>query len=186
MSMTPQQQDIMKAGGILAVILAAGITYVNMYVVADYVAGYKKEQVKLKEDIKKLDARLNEMKAMADNMAEVRRKQELLAEVSKKLPLSADPQGFLKALEPILNTTKVEVSELQPLALENRTVYTEVPYRIKNQGRYHDFGQFLNMCEENPTRFMRIKTFTIQNKDDRPSIHPIEVDVATFTFVTKG
>jgi Tfp pilus assembly protein PilO len=106
--------------------------------------------------------------------------------VAAKLPSTVAPEEFFKAFEKILKTTRLSYSELKPLPLLERAIYTEIPYQLVGNGRYHDFGQFLNLVEENPDRLMRIKTFVIENDDSRPSLHPIKVQLATFKFNKKG
>ncbi|RMH29774.1 MAG: hypothetical protein D6691_02160, partial [Candidatus Hydrogenedentota bacterium] len=94
--------------------------------------------------------------------------------------------GFFQALSKVLQVTRVDYTELEPLKEVSRSAYVEIPYRIKGTARYHDFGHFLNLIEDNPDRFMRVRTFTIENRDDRPSVHPVTIELATFMFVKRG
>lgn len=185
-NLTPQEKDAVKAGAILAVVLIAGLYYYDFQILDADVKKNSKQVEELKKQITEHKARIKEFDLMAQNMEEVRRQQALLAEVAKRLPKSADPQGFFLALEPVLRATQFEYSELLPQPTAERTAYIEIPYRIVGRSRYHDFGQFLNMIEENPDRLMRIKSFTIENQVMRPSIHPVQVEVASFMFTQKG
>jgi Tfp pilus assembly protein PilO len=117
---------------------------------------------------------------------ELKAKQAFLAKVSAKLPDSPDAPGFYQALVRVLQVTRVDYSELQPLKDAPRTVYVELPYKITCKARYHDLGHFLNLIEENPDRFMRVKTFTIENQDSRPSVHPVTLEIGTFMFIKRG
>lgn len=185
-NLTPQERDAVKAGGILAVVLAAGLLYYDIQILSADIKKNEAQVEALKATIKEHKEKIAEFNAMAKNMEEVRRQQALLAQVVKRLPKTADPQGFFQALEPVLKSTQFEYTELLPQPTAQRTAYIEIPYRITGKSRYHDFGQFLNMIEENPDRLMRIKSFTIINQNDRPSIHPVSVEVASFMFTQKG
>lgn len=186
-ALTVQQKDALKAAFIGILLLGIAVFYLNFQFVGAWVKTLDEQTQAIKEkDIKELEERISQMKAELLDQDEFKRKQALLAEVAKKLPATADPQGFRRALQQVVATTNIEVTEFQPQPPAVRSNYTEIPYRLISLARYHDFGQFLNLIEENRERFMRVKTFTIQNQDDRPSIHPITIDVATFTFVTRG
>lgn len=185
-NLTSQEKDLVKAGFIMLVLLFCGIIYYDSQFLAAQLEKEKTEVAELKKKIRDQQERKAEMDAMAANMEEVRRKQQLLAQVVRRLPATADPEGFYQALEPVLTATQFEYTELQPQASQTRTAYLEIPYRILGKARYHDFGQFLNMIEENPDRLMRVRSFTIKNQEGRPSIHPVTVDIASFMFNSRG
>jgi Tfp pilus assembly protein PilO len=183
--LTAQQRDAVKAGAILAIVLFGGAYFFYAYYIQPEITRVQGLIVKVDEEIKELNGRLREMDEAAQNLEALKQKQEYLRQVAAKLPSSIAPQEFYSALIEILQTTRVDYSTLAQQKLQERTVYTEIPYRITGKGRYHDFGQFLNMIEENPTRLMRVKTFVIENDDRRPSVHPINVELATFMFNKK-
>jgi Tfp pilus assembly protein PilO len=184
--LTAQQKDAIKAGFILAFVLLGGVgAYWWKFTTPD-IAAAEKTVATLDTEIKDLNGQLREMNEAASNLEQLKEKQQLLAEVAAKLPSTVAPQEFYRALEEILKITRMSYSELAQLPLLERAVYTEIPYQIVGNGRYHDFGQFLNLVEENPNRLMRIKTFVIENDDARPSVHPLKVQLATFKFNTKG
>jgi Tfp pilus assembly protein PilO len=185
-ALTPQQKDIIKAGFVLAILIFAGAFYYYSFFVRDETARKNKQIETLKADIKKLDQELRDIQAQMANPEELKAKKEFLDKIAKKLPEREDSPGFYAALVDVLRVTHIEYSELTPLPTVSRSIYAEIPYRIKCQARYHDFGHFLNLIEENPNRFMRVKTFTIENQDNRPSIHPVTIELATFMFVKKG
>ncbi len=84
-----------------------------------------------------------------------------------------------------LRSSGIVTSKVAPEKLSIYSGYTEIPYTVKAQGRYHEFGQLLNLLEENPDRFMRVKSLTISNNPRQPSHHPIDVGIATFMFVQR-
>lgn len=180
-----QQKDAVKAGIILAVILFAGAYAYYAYLVQPEVKSSKDKTAKLRAEIQDLDGRLAEMDSAEANLEALREKQALLEQVAAKLPSTVAPEETFRALEEIFKVTRVDYTQLTPQPLAERETYSEIPYRLTGRGRYHDFGQFLNMVEENNKRLMRIKNFTVENDDERPSIHPLTVELATFKFKSK-
>lgn len=184
--LTAQQKDAIKAGFILAAVLIFGVGFYWWKFTQPDVETAEKNVEKLKGEIADLTKQMREMTDAAAHLESLKEKQRLLEEVSAKLPSSVAPQEFYRAFEEILKVSRLSYSELSQLPLLERTVYTEIPYQIVGRGRYHDFGQFLNLVEENPNRLMRIKTFVIENDDATPSVHPLKVQLATFKFNQKG
>ena len=185
-AMTPQEKDVVKAGLILAVVLFGAVVYYYFYIVMEQQKRDKESIAVIDKDIKALKDEDRKITIAFANIDELKRKAEYLKLIERKLPDRADSQGFYQALTKILEVTNVSYSELVPKKQEVRSVYTEIPYEVNCRARYHDFGQFLNLIEENPDRFMRVKTFTIDNDDARPSVHPTKVDIGTFMFNSKG
>ncbi len=185
-NLTPGQKDVIKAGFVLAILLFAGALYYYFFFVKADIEKKEKQIAQLNGEIKKLDQQLRDIEAQLGNPEELKLKKEFLEKIAAKLPDSPDAPGFFEALRDILSATNIEYTELVPEKHNSYSIYTEIPYKIKCKARYHDFGHFLNLIEENPKRFMRVKTFTIENQDNRPSIHPVTIDVATFMFVKKG
>jgi len=185
-NMTPQQKDIVKAGIVLAVLIFAGVCYYYFYWAKSSIQMREKQVAELQKDIKKIEQEIRDIEAQFGNPEELKAKRTFLEKIARKLPDRVDAQGFFEALVAILGATNIDYSELTPKPPISRSIYTEIPYEIRCKARYHDFGHFLNLIEENPNRFMRVKTFTIENQAERPSIHPILIEVATFMFVKKG
>lgn len=185
-TLTPKERDAVKAFVILGIFVAAIIGYFYFWQVKPQLVKDAEQTKKLTAEIKALDDRLRAMDVAVANLEALREKQALLQAVSAKLPNSIDAPGFYQALVKILQVTRVEYSELSQQKEAVRAVYTEIPYRIVCRARYHDFGQYLNLIEENPDRFMRVKKFVIENNDKRPSVHPVTVELATFMFNSKG
>lgn len=184
--LTAQQKDAIKAGLILALVLLGGLGAYWWKFTKPDIAAAETSLAAIDKEIADLKKQVSDMDDAASNLEKLKEKQKLLEEVAAKLPSTVAPQEFYRALEEILKITRMSYSELAQLPLLERTVYTEIPYQIVGTGRYHDFGQFLNLVEENPNRLMRIKTFVIENDDSRPSVHPLKIQLATFKFNTKG
>lgn len=181
-NLTPQERDGLKAGVILAVLLLAGASYYYFYFVKPQLEHDRQVCEKLKTETDELKKSLRDMEARSSDFKRMQDMQEYLSQIADKLPSSVDAPGFLTAMSKILEITRVDYSELAKQQEQVRSVYTEIPYHIVCRSRYHSFGQFLNMIEENPDRFMRVKSFVVENQDERPSIHPVTVDIATFMF----
>ncbi|MCE5228109.1 type 4a pilus biogenesis protein PilO [bacterium] len=138
-------------------------------------ADVEKKLVSAEADLKQINDLVNQQK-------ELERQSEMIKKVTQRLPSSQDAPGFLNALFTTLSTTGIVQEEVKPSSTEARALYTEIPYAIQAHGRYHAIGQFLTLIEQNPERFMRVKNLQIVNDADRPSIHPIKMDVTTFMF----
>jgi Tfp pilus assembly protein PilO len=181
-ALTVDEKDKIKALSILLVAMTIGIAYYDMSFVAQTVK-VNKAAVKRHDDAYRLEKEsLDKMKSMVSDKDRLLSRKALLEKVVAKLPSNTDPSGFFQALEGILRITRMESEQLDRTPERASDEYTEIPYRIISRARYHDFGQFLNLIEENPTRLMRVKTFIVENDDSRPSIHPVNVQVATFMF----
>lgn len=185
-ALTPQEKDGIRAGLILAILLMAGVGAYWYFYAKPNVEVHQKEIAVLEGDLKLLDTKLVEI-ADAEKVIDVlKQKVEFLEQIATKLPNSPDAPQFFNSLSSVLDVTRIDYSALAPERVLEREVYTEIPYRITCRARFHSFGQFLNLIEENPDRFMRVKTFIMENQDSRPSIHPVVVNIATFMFNTKG
>ncbi len=137
------------------------------------------------QKLKSLREELQQVSDLVGQKQELERQSEMIRKVTQRLPSSPDAPGFLNALLTTLSTTGIVQEEVKPVEKENRTAYTEIPYTIQAHGRYHSIGQFLTLIEQNPERFMRVKSLEISNDADRPSIHPLKMDVTTFMFNTQ-
>lgn len=165
--------------GVVCLIL---IGYFHLMIGRGMINDYERKAENVKADVDKLDAQLKEITAMINQKSEVVKENEVIQKITRRLPSTTDAPGFLNALITILATTGVKQEEVKPDAATAMSLYTEIPYTIKAQGHFHAFGQFLTLLEQNPDRFMRMKSMKISNSVDRPSLHPIEVNIATFMF----
>ena len=103
-----------------------------------------------------------------------------IKEVSSMLPRTLKPEGFLDALVNILRTTGVLTTKVGPEKIQEYERHAEIPYAIDATGLFDQIGRFLSFVEQNPKRFMRVKTLKITNDLGHPLEHPFEVQVATF------
>ena len=110
------------------------------------------------------------------------RQRQLIARVTKRLPNRPDAPGFYEELVLSLRESQISQSAVRSVNAKVQSQYTEIPYEVSAFGQFHKLGNFLTLIEQNPQRFMRIKNFVVTNIDDRPSVHPIEMEIATFMF----
>ena len=183
MSLDEQAKKILTWGLLLAVVIFLISAYVHFFILKK-MHYPKNEAMKntYREEIKDCQKQLREIQqaeAQKDKIEEMRK---VVAEAAKRLPSTPDAAGFYNELIRILRITGVLTKRVEPKANRGQTLYTEIPYGIENECRYHEFGQFLNLIEENQTRFMRVNSFDIKNNQQRPSIHPVTVNISTFMF----
>jgi Tfp pilus assembly protein PilO len=182
MVLDEQAKKTLTVGLFIAVIIFGGFAYWHFAILKLH---YKRnEGIKkgLRDDIKKYKkdlAEIREAEAQKDKIEEMRR---IVAEAAKRLPRSPDAVGFYQELIRILRITGVLTTRVDPQRVRGQQLYTEIPYGITCQCRYHEFGQFLNLIEENQNRFMRVNSFNVKNNDNRPSIHPVNISISTFMF----
>ncbi|HOE96372.1 MAG TPA: type 4a pilus biogenesis protein PilO [Candidatus Sumerlaeota bacterium] len=165
--------------GLVGLIL---IAYFHFMIGRGMINKYERRTRDMVEETKELEVQLAEIRSLLSQKDELEKQAEMIEKVTRRLPDSPDAPGFLNALVMILGTTGIIQEEVKPDKNTARALYTEIPYSVKAHGHYHAFGQFLTLVEQNPDRFMRLKKLTIGNNAERPSVHPIEMEITTFMF----
>ncbi len=186
MVMTEKEKTILTAGLIFAGMLLIIFIYLHFVYFAPGVEARKKQVDALVAEKKKLTADLASMQAFVKNQAEVEQMKQQITRAMAKLPSQPNAVEFLDELRTTLERTGVKQSRVEPLKPTMRNLYTELPYIVQGSARYHEFGQFLNLIECNPRRFMRVSSFDVRNNNNRPMIHPISVGMSTFMFNRGG
>lgn len=182
MELDEQSKKSLTVGIFIAIMLAVGFGYYHYIWLKPYYETYESKTKSLNEEIKVLKAELNEIEEVEKQKDKIAEMQRVVSEAAKRLPNTPDAAGFYQELIRILRITGVFATRVEPGKKRSEIMYTEIPYSISCQCRYHEFGQFLNLIEDNQSRFMRVNSFTIKNNDNRPSIHPISVNISTFMF----
>ena len=185
MAMSEIDKKSLQIGVFLAVIIGLFVLWYFYYIQRPLINRHNNERKELQTEIDKQNKQLAEMKKMIAESDKVKRDLALVEKAALRLPDSPEVFKFIKELSDILQLTGVKYSKINVQSRIVRTLYTELPYEISCLARYHEFGQFLNMIEQNPNRFMRVKYFTVRNDKDRPSLHPVTLGVATFMFNQK-
>ncbi len=182
MAINEGDKKVLTYGIFLAVVIVAALLYYNWAIVVPQKKANEQKREKLAKELKDLKRQYTEMLALVNQRDKVKKELAILEEAAKRLPRSLDRFNFFVELSDILQLTGVKYSKITPQKINVKAFYTEIPYVISCLARYHEYGQFLNMIEQNPRRFMRVSSFTINNDQKRPSIHPITVSVSTFMF----
>lgn len=180
--MTEKDKQTLMAAVIAAVLLVGGSIYYKVFLAKDQIKIAERQAVKLETDIKELNAKAAKLKTWTERRDELAKMQANIDKVSRRLPDSPDAPGFLNALVQVLRGTGIIQESLRAEVPKQSSQYTEIPYQARAYGRYHEVGQFLSLIEQNPDRFMRVKKLNIETTLDRPSIHPIQLQIGTFTF----
>ncbi|MEQ8820075.1 MAG: type 4a pilus biogenesis protein PilO [Sumerlaeia bacterium] len=182
MKLTDQQKQALIAGLILAAFLGFLSGYYYMMVVKPTLTRNDKVISELRAEVSTSKRELERINAILNNPQELRRLQEVVSRAERRLPKKNSTIEFLTVLQENLTKTGLATTRVSPSGVVKRQMYEEYPFAIKGSGRYHAIGQFLNLIECNPERFMRVNSFTIENNDRRPSQHPLSLVVSTFTF----
>jgi len=182
MVLSDKEKNALAAGLILAVMLIAVLIYFHFFFFKPAIVAREKEIAKARTEIAAKKKELAEMQAFLKNQAEVEQMEQQLRRAAERLPTQPAPIEFLEELRSTLEETGVKQSRVEPRKVSSRDLYTEIPYLIQGSARYHEFGQFLNLIECNPRRFMRVSGFDLRNNDARPTIHPVSVNISTFMF----
>lgn len=185
MNVQEQSKSIIITGfvGLLVLVI---MSYSYFMFGREQIKNFNVQAMSLQEETKKLKAELRDIKQTLSERSEIEKQAETIKKVTQRLPSSPDAPGFLNALIAILGTTGIFQEEVRPDATTDRSLYTEIPYKIKARGHFHALGQFLTLIEQNPDRFMRVKNLKLINDMNRPSIHPVEMDIVTFMFNQKN
>ena len=184
MTLDDQAKKTLSVGLFIAVIMGVGFGWWHFSILKLHYKRNETTKTNLNGEIKKMNDTMKEIRAAEAQRDQIEQMRKVVLAASERLPSTPDAPGFLQELINILRITGVQPQRVDPLEKHATVLYTDIPYKIECQGRYHEFGQFLNLIEENQTRFMRVKTFTIKNNDKRPSIHPVTVNISTFMFNT--
>jgi Tfp pilus assembly protein PilO len=182
MPLSEQDKKSLIVGIFIAVVLAAAIGYYYLMIIKPQIMKNEKEAEELGREIAKLKGEYGEMQDLMKQKDVIEQQMKIVEEAAKRLPRSPDAPGFLEELINVLRITGVTNNRVIQRAAVARHLYAEIPYEIVCSSRYHELGHFLNLIEENPRRFMRVDSFRITNDNNRPSVHPITVEISTFMF----
>ena len=182
MAFSEQDKKTLSIGIFVAVVVFAGLAYWHFFVLKRHYKRNESLKTTIKEEINKYKDELAEIREVEAQRGQIDKMRAVVQEAAKRLPNRPDAPGFFNELIRILRITGVQTTRVDPQPPRGQVLYTEIPYSIVSRCRYHEFGQFLNLIEENQKRFMRVNSFNIINDDNRPSVHPVTVGISTFMF----
>lgn len=186
MALNEKEKNVLTAGLVLAGMFLVILVYLQFAFFSKDIAGNQKKVATLTTETSGLNKRYLEMTAFVQNRKEVEAMRNQLAAATRKLPSEPESLEFLKELRSSLERTGMKQTRVAPKPFVPRALYTEMPYEVQGSARYHEFGQFLNLIECNPRRFMRVNSFDMKNSDSRPTVHPVVVGISTFIFNSKS
>ncbi len=168
--------------GILGGMFVIIIVYIYLMFAKPSIDTNRDETEKLTTQIDANKAKIAEFEAF---LADETRKQEveaLFAALTRRLPSDPDPFRVFDLLRDAFDGTGVNFTRLEPTESKSYGPLSYHPFKISGSARYHEFGQLVNFVECNPERLMRVATLTLRNSNSRPSIHPMEIGIGTFTL----
>lgn len=182
MQFTETQKSKLLIIGFVGAVMLVIVLYFHFIIGRGQLRDYKMQAARIEQEIGEAQVELVEIRDLMAQKGQLEEQRLLIEKVVRRLPSSPDAPGFLMALVSILRTTGIIQEMVRPDRVQIRSQYTEIPYKIEAHGRFHELGQFLTLIEQNPARFMRVKDFHVTNNNDRPSVHPIQMKIATFMF----
>jgi len=180
--MTEKNKQALLVGCILGGAILVVLVYFGFLYVRPRVSEAETKVAKLEQQIKTQRAQIESYEESLANMERRRAVQEQFQRIQQRLPSDQDPIEIFDLLRGYFEGSDVRFSYLEPGARTRRGRFTETPFTIRGSARYHQFGQLVNLIECNPDRLMHVTNFNLTNNPRRPSIHPMEVSISTFTF----
>ncbi|MBI1293240.1 type 4a pilus biogenesis protein PilO [bacterium] len=182
MVLSPKNKQTLLVGGVLGGAILLIVLYFGFMMVLPEANAQMAEAEKVKTARIKNEADLKKFRELINNVELRTQVNETFTRVSSRLPSEQDPIEVFGLLRSYFEGTDVQFTYLEPGRQTSRGRYFEYPFVIRGRARYHEFGQLVNLIECNPNRLMYVNSFRLTNDDRRPSIHPMEVGVSTFTF----
>lgn len=182
MNISQKNKQTLLVGGVLGGAILLIVLYFGFMIVLPEASANVVEAEKVRSTREKNEADLKKFKAMINDVEMRNQVNDAFARVSSRLPSQQDPIEVFALLRSYFEGTDVQFTYLEPGRQTSRGRYFEYPFIIRGRARYHEFGQLVNLIECNPSRLMYVNSFRLTNDARRPSIHPMEVGVSTFTF----
>lgn len=183
MQLTDQNKTALTIGLILAAIAAIVVIYFDFATVRPQMTTNERTRDTAEAQIEEREERLKEINTF---IADADARQRLITQVEaaqRRLPSDQQAEEFLDILRIAMRDTGVSFSSISPPSSPiQRSNYEELNFSISGSARFHEFGQFVNIIECHPDRFMRVSGFSIGQNARRPSIHPVDLNVSTFLF----
>ena len=182
MNLSPKNKQTLIVAGVLGGAIFLIVLYFGFMMILPQAKEMAAETEKVKTAREKNEQDLKKFKELIGNTALRTEVTETFSRVSSRLPREQDPIEVFGLLRGYFEGTDVQFTYLEPGKQTSRGRYFEYPFVIRGRARYHEFGQLVNLIECNPNRLMYVNSFRLTNDARRPSIHPMEVGVSTFTF----
>jgi Tfp pilus assembly protein PilO len=182
MPMNEKDKITLFLGIIIPVMIVGIFYYFDMQIFKPKREQLKADTEQLQDEINALNQEMRDMKAALARKDEILKIYEAVVERAGALQTQLDWEGNLKQINRMVTQTGISTKTVSPKAHTSHSLYTDFPYGIAGQSRYHEFGLLLNLIELNPERMMRVKQFDVSNNKDTPIIHPFSLTLATYVF----
>ncbi len=182
MKFTDKQKTALLVIGFGGAVLMVLVLYFQFVFNKQQMSDMNRRKDRAERELTNLRKELATINAILAERELMERQMEVLKQITRRLPQTVDAPGFLTALINSLRATGLLQQSVEPLKPVDRSLYTEIPWDIIGFGRYHELGQFLTLIEQNPDRFMRVRQMVVDNSLQRPSIHPLRLQISTFMF----
>lgn len=182
MNISEKNKQVLLAGSIIGAALLLIMGYFHFMFIGPEVSKIDEEIQKLQAENRRNNEQLRTFRSFLEDEERRRLVEDQFERVAARLPSGQDPVIVFEILRGYFEGTDVQFTNLETLSSANRGRFTEYPFRIRGSARYHEFGQLVNLIECDPKRLMRINELRLTNNPNRPSIHPMELSLSTFTF----
>ena len=186
MTFNEKEKNVLKVGLIFAGMLVFIFVYLHLFFFKAQIDRNERAVSDIMTKTKDMNKELGAIRDFLQKQSETEAMGKRVERMNAKLPSSAKAIEFLDELRASFERTGVRQNKITPKPYKSRTLFTEIPYEVAGNARYHEFGQFLNIIECNPRRFMRVNSLEIRDNPGRPSIHPVTVGISTFMFNKGG
>lgn len=183
--MNDKNKQILMVGGILGAAIFVVVAYFAFMNVLPEARKKQSKATELRADVEKKKKELAAVEARLSDPTQMRQMEERFLRISARLPPSQDPIDVFELFRGYFAGTDVSFTRLFPGTPTTAARYREYPFSVSGTARYHDFGQLVNLVESNPDRLMHVTGFKLTNNNRRPSIHPMEIGISTFTLVER-
>lgn len=182
MNISEKNKQILIVSGILGAAILVIVVYLGFMFVFPQVNQFNQDRIKAEGELRVASEKLNRYKAYLEDDETRAKVEEAFGRVNRRLPRISNPVEVFDVLRDYIEGTDVAFTFLEPGRQRPRERYIEYPFNLRGSARYHQFGQLLNLIECNPDRLMRVTAFKLTNNNRRPSIHPMELSLETYTF----
>lgn len=142
-------------------------------------------------ELKKQETKLNQLKGIASDLPkfreEVQKLEDRLNEALIKLPNKSEVPGFLLDISNQGKEVGLEFNLFKPKAEVKKGLYAEVPVEVKIKGTYHEIGTFFDRVSKLP-RIVNIRDIKLGGAKDTGGRWVLEsgFEAVIFRFLEEG
>jgi type IV pilus assembly protein PilO len=149
------------------------------------------ELEKLRSEELQLQRRLNEVRAVAENMGkfeeEIATLERKLKIALRQLPDSKELPVLLTDVNTLGKTSGLEIRAFRPAEETKRDFYAEVPIQVEFVGRFHDLARFFDQIARLP-RIVNVSKLDIKIEDETTldTVLKVSGEAVTFRFLEES